>query len=190
MKVTKILCGPVNQSKHSYSTEMCERLIYCSHQSNLWMSPTLQSDIFFLKETRSKKKRDKPSRRLLVIVLAQLAPSYIFMKIQGVCLHYALIFIALTFVLATYLKCLVTRNLHFSRKIIAFTTILYIKYNEGLSGEGSAEWAILFAPSPSSISWGRQQIALPLALGPVLDCKTELFIAKMPQPCAMTLGHR
>lgn len=103
------------------------------------MSPTLQSDIFFLKETRSKKKRDKPSRRLLVIVLAQLAPSYIFMKIQGVCLHYALIFIALTFVLATYLKCLVTRNLHFSRKIIAFTTILYIKYNEGLSGEGSAE---------------------------------------------------
>lgn len=184
MKVTKILCGPVNQSKHSYSTEMCERLIYCSHQSNLWMSPTLQSDIFFLKETRSKKKRDKPSRRLLVIVLAQLAPSYIFMKIQGVCLHYALIFIALTFVLATYLKCLVTR------KIIAFTTILYIKYNEGLSGEGSAEWAILFAPSPSSISWGRQQIALPLALGPVLDCETELFIAKMPQPCAMTLGHR
>lgn len=127
MKVTKILCGPVNQSKHSYSTEMCERLIYCSHQSNLWMSPTLQSDIFFLKETRSKKKRDKPSRRLLVIVLAQLAPSYIFMKIQGVCLHYALIFIALTFVLATYLKCLVTRNLHFSRKIIAFWVVKVVQ---------------------------------------------------------------
>lgn len=122
MKVTKILCGPVNQSKHSYSTEMCERLIYCSHQSNLWMSPTLQSDIFFLKETRSKKKRDKPSRRL-----AQLAPSYIFMKIQGVCLHYALIFIALTFVLATYLKCLVTRNLHFSRKIIAFWVVKVVQ---------------------------------------------------------------
>lgn len=178
-------------TRKSIQTQLLDR--------DVWKTDILQSSIkplnvtntaewHFLSEGNTQqKKRDKPSRRLLVMVLA---PSYIFMKIQGVCLHYALIFIALTFVLATYLKCLVTRNLHFSRKIIAFTTILYIKYNEGLSGEGSAEWAILFAPSPSSISWGRQQIALPLALGPVLDCETELFIAKMPQPCAMTLGHR
>lgn len=31
------------------------------------------------------------------------------------------------------------------------------------------ECLVSFVPSPSSISWGRQQIALPLALGPVLD---------------------